>query len=84
MGGTTTLASTSQGPGVATILQSPIPLGGGTRDAMIAKAAAAAAAGKAAAAAASATGLKRILQLAESAKEGAAKKEGTFRKLFTS
>ena len=36
----------------------------------------------AAAAAASSTGLKRLFALAEQAKEGAAKKEGTFRKLF--
>ena len=36
----------------------------------------------AAAAAVSSTGLKRIFALAESAKEGASKKEGTFRKLF--
>eukprot|EP00250_Pteridium_aquilinum_P035828 c9974_g1_i1 orf=227-2767(+) len=57
-----------------------------SRDAMMARAAAlgrgAMAQSAAAAAAVSSTGLKRIFALAESAKEGASKKEGTFRKLF--
>ncbi|KAH7283807.1 hypothetical protein KP509_34G024900 [Ceratopteris richardii] len=57
-----------------------------SRDAVMARAAAlgrgAMAQSAAAAAAVSSTGLKRIFALAESAKEGASKKEGTFRKLF--
>eukprot|EP00249_Psilotum_nudum_P021312 c28062_g1_i1 orf=249-2780(+) len=57
-----------------------------SREAMMARAAAlgrgAVAQSAAAAAAVSSTGLKRIFALAESAKEGASKKEGTFRKLF--
>lgn len=57
-----------------------------SREAVMARAAAlgrgAMAQSAAAAAAVSSTGLKRIFALAESAKEGASKKEGTFRKLF--
>jgi hypothetical protein len=66
--------------------QSPVAFGQPSREAMMARAAAlgrgAMAQSAAAAAAASSTGLKRLFALAEQAKEGAAKKEGTFRKLF--
>lgn len=64
----------------------PTAINVASRDAMMARAAAlgrgAMAQSAAAAAAVSSTGLKRIFALAESAKEGASKKEGTFRKLF--
>lgn len=88
----TTPTSTQLASAVSSLLPNnvvPSAAGAPSREAMMARAAAAAAAGRgamaqsaAAAAAASATGLKRIFALAESAKEGASKKEGTFRKLF--